>query len=163
MLPRYGIFTEKSGKNSCVHKRGMPISCNERNPPQRYFYWMFIWSQIRYLSSTNITIIPAGWPKKKSGLQRERKSVTGRREVSHGMVPAQTCDENVTIVTKFPFWGGLFGGKCDWGWAAPAKKNEASIFFPPPKIKGARGHNECWNATRIIMDMDHKPARKSGR
>ena len=51
----------------------------------------------------------------------------------------------------------------EWGWAAPAKKNEASIFFPPAKIKGARGHNECRNATRIIMDMDHKPARKSGR
>ena len=26
---------------------------------------------------------------------------------------AQTCDENVTIVTKFPFWGGSLGGKCD--------------------------------------------------
>ena len=51
----------------------------------------------------------------------------------------------------------------EWGWAAPAKKNEASIFFPPAKIEGARGHNECRNATRIIMDMDHKSARESGR
>ena len=42
------------------------------------------------------------------------------------------------------------------------KKNEASIFFPPAKIEGARGHNECRNATRITMDMDHKPARKGG-
>ena len=63
---------------------------------------------MRYLSSINVTIIP-GWPGKKSGLQRERKSVTGSL-AWHG---AQTCDENVTIVTKFPFWGGSLGGKCD--------------------------------------------------
>ena len=44
------------------------------------------------------------------------------------------------------------------GWAAPAKKNEASIFFPPAKIEGARGHNKYRNATRIITDMDHKSA-----
>ena len=56
-----------------------------------------------------------------------------------------------------------FASSSEWGWAVPAKKNEASIFFPPAKMKGAHGHNECQNATRIIMDMDHKPARKSGR
>ena len=45
--------------------------------------------------------------------------------------------------------GGEVGGGVFWywGWAAPAKKNEASIFFPPAKIEGARGHNECRNAT----------------
>ena len=48
------------------------------------------------------------------------------------------------------------------GMGSASQKNEASIFFPPAKIEGARGHNECRNATRITMDMDHKPARKSG-
>ena len=56
----------------------------------------------------------------------------------------------------------LYWPSVGWRWAAPAKKNEASIFFPPAKIEGARGHNECRNATRITMDMDHKPARKGG-
>ena len=111
MLPRYGIFTEELDKNSYVHKRGMSIPRSERNPPQRYFYRGFGWSQIRYLSSTNVTIIP-GWPKKKVGTATgaEKRDRQSRMAWCDG---AQTRDKNVTVVTRFPFWGGSFGRKYD--------------------------------------------------
>ena len=79
--------------------------------PQWYFYWGLIWSQIRYLSSINVTIIP-GWPGKKVGTatRAEKRDRHAGSLAWHG---AQTRDENVMIVTKFPFWGGSLGGKCD--------------------------------------------------
>ena len=58
----------------------------------------------------------------------------------------------------------VFPYEClSWGWAARAISFERLLFFPPAKIKRARGHGEYKKSDLITTDTHYKKAGRRCR
>ena len=69
----------------------------------------------------------------------------------------------VTFLSLLPCMDGSFPRGTQWGWAARAISFERLLFFPPAKIKRARGHGEYKKSDLITMDTHYKQAGRRCR